>query len=198
MDALIAILAGGRATRLGGDKAIARLAGRPLIERPLAAARSVAEDVEIVVVAKPETALPPLGARVLLEPQRPAHPLRGIVTALREAGERPVVVLACDMPFVAPELLATLASLPEPLAMPSAGGRLHPLLARYERSLLLELEPSLGDGRPLQETVAALGPRELGEEELARFGDPQRLLFNVNTPADLELAGRMIADRDAS
>jgi molybdopterin-guanine dinucleotide biosynthesis protein A len=195
VGALIAIMAGGRAARLGGETATVELAGVPLIEWALAAAREAAgtgeRRFEVAVVAKRRTPLPPLGCRVIHEPREPSHPLRGIVTALREGGGRPVVVVACDMPFVTGGLLAWLASLPDPLAVPRAAGRLHPLLARYDPSVLEPLEAALGSGRPLQETVASLGPRELGARELGRFGDPERLLLNVNTRADLAAAERL-------
>lgn len=185
-EPLFAILAGGRATRLGGDKVSASLAGRPLISYPLEAAH--AANAEIVVVAKPSTELPELEVQVLHEPPEPVHPLCGIVTALKRAGDQPLVVIAADMPFVTGELLAWIAALPDRLAVPAHGGRLHPLLGRYEPSLLPELEPALAAEAPLQGTVASMHPREIGEDELAAFGTPERLLFNVNTPDDLEAA----------
>jgi molybdopterin-guanine dinucleotide biosynthesis protein A len=189
MDALIAILAGGHATRLAGRKASAELAGRPLISYPLAAA--LGSGHEVVVVAKADTELPDLGQHVLHEPLEPRHPLCGIVAGVREAGGRPLVVLACDMPFVTADLLAWLASLADPLAVPCRGGRLQPLLGRYDPSLLPRLESALGEDRPLQETVASLDPRLITDVELGRFGDPERLLINVNTAAELEAAGKL-------
>lgn len=194
--ALIAVLAGGSGGRLGGGKPGAAMGGRPLISYPLATARAALESLglpaEPLVVAKPGTALPSLDGRVLREPDEPTHPLCGIVAALREGGGRPVVALACDMPFVSSELLAWLATLDAPLAVPRAGGRLHPLLARYEPSLLPVLEDALRVSAPLQRTVAALGPREIPPAELARFGDPERLLTNVNTAEELEAAERLL------
>jgi molybdenum cofactor guanylyltransferase len=190
MEPLYAILAGGRATRLGGDKALARLGGRPLISYPLEAAH--AANAEIVVVAKPTTELPELEVEVLREPAEPVHPLCGIVAALERAGEQPVVVVAADMPFVTGELLAWIAALGEPLAVPSFGDRLHPLLGLYDASLLEQLKGALKAERALQETVAELSPRLIEEGDLKPFGDPERLLFNVNTPEDLEAAEREI------
>ena len=75
-----------------------------------------------------------------------------------------------------------------------AGGRYHPLLARYRPSLAPALASALEQRRPLQQVVAALGPAVIDEQGLARFGDPERLLFNVNTPADLERARELLSD----
>ena len=190
MEPLFAILAGGRATRLGGDKVSAELGGRPLISYPLEAAH--AANAEIVIVAKPNTVLPEVEVQVLHEPPEPVHPLCGIVTALNRAEDRPVIVIAADMPFLTGELLAWMEGLDEPLAVPSFGGRLHPLLARYGPSLLEPLKSALKAQAALQETVASLGPREISGDELARFGDPARLLFNVNTPPDVKAAEEML------
>jgi molybdopterin-guanine dinucleotide biosynthesis protein A len=188
--ALGAVLAGGRGRRLGGAKAKVELAGRPLVSHSLAALE--AAGLEAIVVAKPDTELPPLGCPVVREPELPRHPLCGIVAALREAGGRAVVVLACDMPLAAPALLERLAAAGEPLVVPAPGGRLEPLQARYGAALLPALEAALAREEPLRRTVAALVPRRLGDEELARCGDPARLFLNVNDDADLRLAERAL------
>lgn len=186
-----AVLAGGLGSRLGGSKAVAELAGRPLIEYPLGAL--AAAGLEPLVVAKPDTELPHLDAEIVREPALPRHPLCGIVAALRRAVGRPTVVVACDMPFLSAPLLAWLASAPQPLIVPTIGGELQPLPARYEARLLPALEVALEELAPLRRTVESLRPRRLTERELARFGNPQRLCFNVNTPADLDAAARLLA-----
>jgi molybdopterin-guanine dinucleotide biosynthesis protein A len=190
-----AVLAGGVSRRMGRPKAMLELNGRSLISYPLEALREAG--FEPIVVAKPDTPLPELdaelGVRVVREPEQPRHPLLGIVTALREANG-PVLVCGCDMPFLTAELLAFIGSLGDPLVVPEAEGRLHPLLGRYSPELLPALEEGLEAENPLSAVASALGPRLIGEEELQRFGDPERLLFNVNSPADLERAVRMVAE----
>jgi molybdenum cofactor guanylyltransferase len=195
-DVLGAILAGGRATRLERPKPTALLGGRPLIEYPLRALD--AAGIESVIVAKEATPLPPAGAPLWHEPDEPVHPLLGIVTALDQAGGRAVLVCGCDMPFVSPGLARALADMGAAIALPRAGGRLHPVLARYTPAVLPALRTALARGQSLHQTVADLMPAILDEQELAPFGDPARLLFNVNTPADLERAEAMLdtAGRD--
>jgi molybdopterin-guanine dinucleotide biosynthesis protein A len=202
-SALGAALAGGRGRRLGGGQPAVELGGRPLISYPLAAI--AAAGLEAVVVTKPGEGPPPSrgsfvlhrrakeprdSVTVLEEPAEPRHPLCGIVAALRLG--RPIVAVACDLPFVAPGLIELLAGAPEPLVMPTLDGRPQPLLARYEPSLLPQLEAALAREEPLTRTVEALDPRLLGEDDLARFGDPARLLFNVNDPDDLRRAEALL------
>jgi len=192
---LAAVLAGGAGRRVGGAKATVELAGRALIGYPLAAL--AAAQVEAVVVAKPDTELPTLTVPVVLEPAEPRHPLLGIVAALRHAGGRAVLVVACDLPLVPPALLAELAAAPHPpeeaplLAAP--GGDPQPLLGLYPAALLPQLESALAREEPLRRTVTALSPRLLEDAELARFGDPAEILLNVNDRADLERAGAILA-----
>ncbi len=191
--ALGVVLAGGRGSRLGGAKPTAELAGRPLISYPLAALAEAG--LEAVVVAKPDTDLPPLDVDVLTEPAEPVHPLAGIVAALRQTG-RPLVVIGCDFPFVPPALLRALADAPEPLVVPAPGGEPQPLVARWTPALLPALEDALDREEPLRRTVAALSPRLLDDAELAPFGDPARVFFNVNTPADLRRAESAVSSPD--
>jgi molybdopterin-guanine dinucleotide biosynthesis protein A len=174
---------------MGRPKATMELAGRPLIDYPLAAAARAGLDA--VVVAK-AGGLPLIGVPLVLEPDQPQHPLCGVLAALREAGE-PLLALGCDMPFLSPELLAWLASQPEPLVVPETDRGLQPLLARYDPALADSLDAGLRREAPLQEVVAGLNPRRVGEDELRRFGEPERLCFNVNSPADLATAERMLA-----
>jgi molybdenum cofactor guanylyltransferase len=185
-----AVLAGGRGSRIGGAKATVELGGRPLISWPLAAVE--AAGLEPVVVAKPDSELPPLPCRAIREPARPRHPACGLLTALRYAGERPLVAVGCDMPFLSPALLAWLASAADPLVVPALDGRPQPFPGRYASSHLPALEAAVADGRALHATLNSAEPRAISAAELARFGDPTRLCFNVNTPADLRRAERML------
>lgn len=196
-------MAGGRGSRLGGNKASVELAGRPLIDYPLAAI--AAAGLKAVVVMKPDEAPTPSrgsfriygvqkeprdSVTVLEEPLEARHPLCGIVAAL--GLRRPIVAVACDLPFVTSGLVELLAEVSEPLVVPTLDGRPQPLLARYEPSLLPQLEEALEREEPLTRTVESLDPRWLTEDDLARFGDPRRLLFNVNDPDDLREAEALL------
>jgi molybdopterin-guanine dinucleotide biosynthesis protein A len=189
-----AVLAGGLGRRLGGDKAVALLAGRPLIAYPLAAMRAVVADVTII--AKPDTVLPgagvPGGVRVLREPAEPRHPLVGIVYALRAGDGRPVLICPADLPLVTAEVLAELASA-DPGGAPAVvavgpGRGLQPLLGCYRPEAAGLLEAAAREATaPVRATVAAIGPRELTV--------PAEVLFNVNTAADLARAETLVSSR---
>jgi molybdopterin-guanine dinucleotide biosynthesis protein A len=185
---LVAVLAGGASRRMGAPKSLAVLDGRPLLERPLAAAAGAGLDA--VVVAKPDTPLPALGVEVWLEPAEPRHPLTGLVAALARSG-RDVIAVACDQPWVSAALLERLAAA-DPAARAVAlrvAGELEPLPARYGPGALDALREALAAEAPLRRALAALDPHEVPADGL---GDPRRLVASVNTPEALAEAERAL------
>lgn len=182
------VLAGGRGRRIGGDKAIVELEGRPLLDYPLSTLLAVLD--EVAVVAKPDTVLPELDRRVAvwLEDDEPRHPMAGVVQALRCAAGAAVVVVAGDMPFVPTALvraLATADALGAPVVVARSPSGLQPLCARYEPQALAALE-HFEPTAPARALVEALDPLVL---EVA----DERLLLNVNSPEDLLLAATVLS-----
>lgn len=190
-----AVLAGGEGRRLGGDKAVAMLAGRPLITYALAALAAVVADVTII--AKPGTVLPPAaqlgGARVIHEPAEPRHPLVGIVAALEAAGDRSVLICAADMPFLTPAALSALADADPgnaPAVVAAQGAALQPLLGCYQpQAAALLADAARQATAPVRAAVAAIGPRVL------HLPGGDQLLDNVNSPADLQAAEARLISR---
>jgi molybdopterin-guanine dinucleotide biosynthesis protein A len=183
-----AILAGGRGLRIGGEKAIVELHGRPLICYPVEAVQEVLS--RVVILAKTGTRLPRLsGVAVWIEPETPRNPLVGITQALALAGGRPVLICAGDLPFVTPELIRRLVKADPrraPAVVACAQDRMQPLLGCYQpRALeLLAGAARAGTGR-VTDAVAALEP------VLLEVDDPDEL-FDVDSPDDLLLATAML------
>lgn len=177
---------------MGQPKPPMLMAGSPLIEYPISAARSAG--LEPWVIAKAGTDLPELDCKVIEEPAETFHPLNGIVTALETARGRPILAMGADMPFLDEWLLAWLASKPG-TTVTEAAGRIQPLLARYVHEDAEPLLAALDADRPATEAVLALDPERVPETDLVRFGDPYMLTFNVNTPADLAEAEQIAAAR---
>jgi molybdopterin-guanine dinucleotide biosynthesis protein A len=168
---------------MGAPKAAALLGGRPLIAYPLESLAAVCE--RVVVVAKPGSDLPDLGALRWDEPEDPQHPIAGIRHALERAGA-PILVVAADMPFVGPDTLALLAGELQPglkAAVAFCDGRLEPLLAAYAPEALENLAAAPVD-EPLRRTVESLMP--------VLVDVPPETVFNVNTPDDLAEAERRL------
>lgn len=183
------ILAGGRGSRIGGGKSTVGLHGRPLLHYPLDAMRALLP--EVAVITKADVLMPSLdGAMVWIEPDRPAHPLLGVVEALDLAGGRPVLVCPGDFPFVTPELLGRLAAAPfdgRSAVVAAFRGVAQPLLACYRPSASPLLWQAMQRQNGLQDAVAALQP------VLLEVADEIEL-FDIDTPDDL-LQAAAILDR---
>src|SRR5262249_48322219 len=144
-----AVIAGGAATRLGGQtKPALVVGGRSIAERLLETLR--AAFARVLVVANDAAPWEGLGAQVVADVHRGAGPLAGIHAALvPPAGHAGVVCVAGDMPFVAPALLELLrAHAPGAAAVvPRVAGLPEPLLARWSPACLPVIEAHLAAGQ---------------------------------------------------
>jgi molybdopterin-guanine dinucleotide biosynthesis protein A len=190
-----AVLAGGLSRRMGEPKATLEVGGLPMVSRIVATVGSAG--LEPVVVAKPDSPLPRVDCRVLSEPPEPVHPLTGLLTALRASAGRGVVAIACDMPLVPAKVLSWIAQIEEDVAVCEVGGELEPLLGRYSPAVADRLADALANGASMRETVRSLDPFVIDEARLARFADPERIVFNVNSPEDVRTAEDLLAGRES-
>ena len=189
-----AILAGGDGLRIGGEKAIVELHGKPLICYPVEAVGEVVK--RVAILAKSGTRLPPLsGVAVWIEPETPRNPLVGISQALALAGGRPVLVCAADLPLVTPELVRRLVRADPgraPAVVACARGTMQPLLGCYQpRATKLLSREARAPAGSLRDTIAAMDP------VLVEADDPEEL-FDVDTPDDLLQAAAMLDRRRAA
>ncbi len=181
------VLAGGAGRRLGGRKAVARLAGRPLLAWPLTALGVVLP--RVVVQAKPDSLLPDLpGTEVWREPAAPRHPGFALVWALERAAGSAVLVCAADLPFVTPSLVGRLLDRSgAAAAVLAAAPAPQPLLGLYRPAAAeplrrrLAAEPQIS----LRRAVDALAP-------ILVAAAPDELT-NINTPEDLRQAERRLS-----
>ncbi len=189
----VAIQAGGQSKRMGRDKALVPLGGKPLIEHVLDRVRNLGDEV-LITSNRPDT-LAYLGLPIHGDPNPGAGALAGLHTALEAASGKYVLVIACDMPFVEPALLQHMIQLSSQfeIVIPSMGGRYEPLLAIYARSLLPRIEATLAQGEMRMISFYSQAQmRHVYEDEIKRFDPEMRSFFNINTPQDLARAEGML------
>ncbi len=188
------VLAGGAGRRLSSDKGRRLVGGVAIIDRVLAALIPVTD--ETIVVG---SALALEDVRVVADDQPGAGPLAAICTGMKAAPADVYLVVACDMPFITSDLLRHLLVAGDGFdaVVPVVGGRDQPLCAAYGRSCLPAIIEALAAG---ESRVASFFSKmrlcRLPEEELAQFGSPEVLFFNVNTPEELSLAQQMAAQSE--
>ncbi|MGB8985643.1 MAG: molybdenum cofactor guanylyltransferase [Candidatus Sulfotelmatobacter sp.] len=182
------ILAGGKSTRMGTDKAFIEFEGRSLLERALGLARSVTPDVRIVGAREKFAPFAPVVEDIFRE----RGPLAGIHAALRGSQTELNFMLAVDMPFVSVTFLQYLISEARTAAeatviVPRSEGRRQPLCAVYRPRFADAAETALRAGRNrIDSLFDTVETRVIGEEELGRAGFSSAIFRNLNTPEQLE------------
>jgi molybdenum cofactor guanylyltransferase len=185
-----AILAGGLASRFGGtDKGALLVDGRTIFDRQLAELSSLTDDVLVVRAADGlrNGGRQTTGPRLVADLVPGCGPLGGLHAALVEARGDAVFVVACDMPYVSAPFIAYLFSLASgvDIVVPKTDRGYHPLCAVYTRACIEPVSAQLAERRlAMRELVAVMRTRVVTGEEIDRFGDRNRLLANVNTPAE--------------
>jgi len=190
----VAIQAGGRSERIGRDKALMPLAGRPLIVHILE--RSAPLGDEVLVTTNSPDAFAFLGVRLVADERPGAGALAGLRTALRAARHDVVLVLACDLPFVCVPLLEHMLGLAAQAdaVVPRWRGELEPLHAVYRRSCLPAIDLALAEGRQrMISFLPAIRATIIEEDQVAVFDPLGLTFFNINTPDDLQTAERILA-----
>jgi molybdenum cofactor guanylyltransferase len=182
-----AILAGGRARRLGGAvKPLLEVGGVRILDRIRSALAPLV--AEIVVVGARED-LGDIDLRVVPDLRPGLGPLAGLEAALASTARTTFLVVAGDMPFLDTGALARLlAADPAADAVCFATARgADPLCARYARRILPRVSAHLDEGRlALQDLLVELGAVLLAPQSETE----RRSLTNINTVDDLAEASR--------
>ena len=200
------VLAGGAGSRLGQSKAGLRLpglrgkeTGPTLVEWAVARLGAV-ERVEEILVAAGRAEVEPApameGVPVATTADSPGSgPAAGLLGAARARPDRELLVLACDLPLVPVELLAALAGSRADVAAaasdPADPWSMNPTCALWKPAALKLLGRRVAEGDfRLYPTLQDSGLR-VQAIDAGRFGDPKRVLLNVNAADEWARARRL-------
>ncbi len=185
------VLAGGKSTRMGMDKAFLDYHGRMLLCRALDLARSVSPLVRVVGTREKFAD----HAEVVEDVYPGRGPLGGIHAALQSSQADLNLVIAVDMPLLSQQFLQYLLdrarSSNATVIVPRTDEHWQPLCAVYRRNFASVAEDALLAGRNKIDTLFTLTKTlTLEEEELNHAGFSPSLFCNLNTPKELlELEG---------
>ena len=214
------VIAGGRSSRMGRDKAFLTLRGSTLLERALAVARCVSPEVTIVGPREKFAAY----ANVIEDVYPGQGPLAGIHAALSGSACELNLMIGVDTPFLDPKFVQYMvqqartsgATVTVPLTRSSGQGpvasgqgadpdavagnqkletrnslQAQPLCAVYRREFAAVAEDALRRGRNnIVPLFAAVTTREIGDAEMQELAFDPRMFDNLNTPEEWDLACR--------
>lgn len=191
------ILTGGKSSRLGTPKWKTALGGRRLVDIVAAAMAPVVAPPITLVGDLDDDAL---GFRLIRDTMvgekypTTAGPLVGLLSAIEDSRNSWIAVLACDLPFVRSELIASLVSLiddsADAIVPVQPDGRLQPLCAVYRKKTCTQaVLDLLGAGySSMLSLLDLITVRQLEPVEYVGLEGSERFFFNVNTPEDLATA----------
>nr|MBN1228114.1 molybdenum cofactor guanylyltransferase [Anaerolineae bacterium] len=190
----VAILAGGKSTRLGENKALSKVGDQPIIERVMDRVKPIGT---VFLVANEPDLYRHLDIPVFRDLLPGLGPLGGIYTALSVSSTDHVLVISCDLPFLNRQLLQHIIDRREgyDVVVP-LGENNHPqgLHAVYARACFSSIEQQINAG---QRKIIAFYPNvrvlKLSFEETAKIDPHHHSFINVNTPEDLRRARALAA-----
>jgi molybdenum cofactor guanylyltransferase len=185
------VLAGGKSTRMGRDKAGLSFDGRTLLETALEAARAVAD--KVFILGDPE--LYGAYAATIADVFPGCGPLGGIHAALQQTTTEFNLMIAVDTPFLSGSLLRYLVERALEaraiVAAPKINAYPQPLCAVYSRAFLPIAERALKTGAyKIVPLFPETGTLLIREAELKEVAFTAEMFENLNTPEDLERARR--------
>jgi molybdopterin-guanine dinucleotide biosynthesis protein A len=179
------ILAGGKSSRMGRDKAWLEVGGQTLLARQIGLARKTGA-AEIFISGRPDADYSALGCLVLKDKFTNAGPLAGIESALDAAKSPLLLVLAVDLPEMSAEFLRRLiAGCSETSgAIPKLVGGVEPLAAYYPKTAHALAVTSL-ERKAFAVKAFSRQCVQSGLAQFAEFGESEAKHFtNWNFPAD--------------
>jgi len=196
------ILAGGFSKRLGRDKGLVELGGRPLIFHVLdRVSRLVDESLVVVSLESQKDAFTPFvkpKARIVIDRYNVQSPIVGALTGFENASGEYSLLLPCDTPFVSREIASLLFDLcvNRSAVVPRWPNRyVEPLHAVYHTKSALNASETAYEEKKLdlRSIIANLrGVRYISTLVLQQIDPKLTTFFNVNTPEDLKKAESML------
>ena len=190
-EATLIILAGGESSRMGRPKHLLPTPHGTLIDHLVKELSPMF--AEVLVVGRNLTLSRP-GIRTVDDARPEQCPLVGIYSGLRAAKTNLCFVLACDLPFVKPELVQYLLSCAAcvDIVVPIVNGYYEPLCAAYRRTAIPVIQETLDRGAlKITEIYDRLYLTKVSEPDIRRF-DPELSSFaNLNTPKQLRLLAQL-------
>ncbi len=201
MDVSCIVLAGGRASRLGHNKAQVNIGNKTLFQRVLCGISFI--NGEVIVVSGGKESFPWLTTqprhRAVTDIYPGKGPLVGIFTGLGVSCSQYNLVVACDMPFLNRGLLRYMTELAAgfDLVIPRLGDMVEPLHAVYSKGCWAPIERMIEqDNLGVNRLLSLVRVRYVEADEIDRFDPAHLSFFNVNTEADLEAARQVVGCGD--
>ena len=193
------ILAGGKSSRLGANKALQIIGGKTLVQWVVERLATLTTEI-IIATARGEAIPCSSAARITavadIYPAR--GPLAGICSGLQASSGPRSIVASCDTPFLSTGLLEYMTRISpiSDIVVPRIKDRVEPLCAVYSRNCVAPIRELLQRNElKIVKLFPMVRVKYIEEDEIRNF-DPEHLsFFNINSQADLEKARRLAGEK---
>jgi len=187
------LLAGGKSSRMGKDKALIKFGNETFMSNSLKKLNKLFN--EVIIVADDESKYDIENIKIIKDIYPGMGPMGGIHTALKSAKNDWIFVIPCDMPMWEPFLVEEILKYREgyDIVVPVIKDHMEPLFALYKKTCLPEIEECLNNNIiKVIELYPLVRTRLLDLEKAHMVDQCTRSFFNINTPEDLH---NMVKDK---
>ena len=181
------ILAGGKSSRFGSNKALAMVDGKPLIQHVADLMSSLFPECILITNTPAEYEF--LSLPMTHDRYQDSGPLAGIHAALLKISTPRAFVVACDMPNLSPELIQYICNINEQeyeVIIPSPEKGQEPLFGIYHKKSLEVIESYLQQKDfKIISVLEDLQVRQVSEQEILSITGDLGCFKNINRPTDL-------------
>lgn len=180
------ILAGGKSSRYGANKAFVEVDGIPLIERVAGILQSIFEQTVIVTNSPEEYSYLNMPMRRDIIPG--LGPLGGIFTGLQMISGKAGFFVACDMPFLNPDLIRYMVGIKDAfdVVVPKITWKMEALHAMYGTKCTPHIEKLIhSENFQIVRLFKYVSVRYVGEDEIMQFDPELKSFFNINRPEEI-------------
>lgn len=198
MQATGIILAGGKSSRMGTNKALLKINGVTTVERIVMELKKIVDEIIIVTNSFEDYAF--LNLPMVEDHWKGMGPLAGIHAGLTASKTEKNIVVACDMPFISYQfgklLLQNLAHYQA--AVPEIAGQLHPLFAAYRKEVKGEVERAIQENQlKIRAILQHIHVKIVKDDEFENLGIKldETFFYNMNHPNEYENAINIFKNR---
>ncbi len=181
------ILAGGKSSRYGTNKALVKIGGISLIERVVLVMGRLFQNLILITNTPDEYAH--LGLPMYEDLIKGLGPIGGIYTALSKIPNEAGFFVACDMPFLSREFICHMVKAREgsDVVVPRIAGMMETLHALYGKGCLSSIKRQI-DSKAYQiiRIFKDVNVQYIDEEEIRRFDPDLKSFMNINRPEELK------------
>ena len=181
------ILAGGKSSRFGKNKALVKLNGIPLLDRVISVMGSLFQQLVLITNTPDEYAYLHLPMHEDLI--KNLGPLGGVYTGLTVIRERIGFFVGCDMPFLSPGLIRHMVETGGnfDVVVPDVSGKVEPLHGLYNQNCLPVMKNMIDSGAlRINRFFPEVLVRYVYKDEIRKFDPKLRSFVNINRPNELK------------